>query len=111
MTMRSGLLAWNIEFQRSDEPIPYLDSLPKMPHSVDDAVSVLKKLLKEDALKTIRNMKEDDLIDLHFGLGLFIRNGFDLWRGNTDLLRACGTDHPDNASGVIIHALWTSLRE
>ena len=55
-------------------------------------------------------LKEDELIDLHFGLGLSIRNSFGLHDANSKLLRDCGSDNPDDASAVIIKALWTKLK-
>jgi hypothetical protein len=53
----------------------------------------------------------DDLVDLHFGLGLWIRNNFGLWGGNTTLIRDTGARDADDAGGVIIEALWNRLRE
>jgi len=62
MTMHNDRFGWNIQLERSEEPIPYLEALPKMPHTIGDAVSALKNVLKEDDLKTIRDMKKEDLI-------------------------------------------------
>ncbi|WP_431065683.1 DUF6794 domain-containing protein [Methylotuvimicrobium sp.] len=55
-------------------------------------------------------MPEDDLIDLHFSLGLAIRNAFGLHEPGSKLLASCGTSHPNDASGVIISALWRALQ-
>lgn len=72
----------------------------------------------------IRAMRKDDLIQFHFGWGMSIRNAFGLWGGNAALMRSCaewrygvgkGPDatfmHPDDASGVIIEAVWQRLRK
>jgi uncharacterized protein DUF6794 len=51
-----------------------------------------------------------------------IRNAFGLWQGNAALLKSCaearygpGPDamfmHPDDASGVIIEAVWRRLQQ
>ena len=77
LTMWNQLLGRTIEVRCSDEPNHYLQSLPQFPRTVDEAVQVLKKMLRQE-----------DLISLHLGLGQYIRNGFDLWRGNSELLRA-----------------------
>ncbi len=57
-------------------------------------------------------MTHADLVTLHFGLGLAIRNEFGLLAGNKSLLAACGSPdmHPDSASAVIIRTLWECLR-
>jgi len=56
-------------------------------------------------------MRKEELISLHFTLGLDIRNRDGLWSGNESLvLSACGTPcHPDDASMRIIEALWRQL--
>jgi len=43
---------------------------------------------------------------MHFTAGSEIRNALGLWTGNRELLDDVGTDHPDDAAAVIIHALW-----
>src|SRR5262249_1328915 len=96
----------------------------------------------------LRSMREEDLIDLHFSLGMGIRNTFPIW-GNEPLLRSCTLErrprieaemkkalanargdkraenairelfgrllqqesvHPDDDSGLIIHAAWERLQ-
>ena len=52
----------------------------------------------------------DDLIDLHFTLGLWIRNNLGLWQGNDFLLAATGGQCPDEASNTIIQLVWRRLR-
>ena len=62
-------------------------------------------------------MDEEDLVDLHFSLGAYIRNEFGLWSGNGQLIEDCrrvSMDqylHPDQASSVIIRELWKQLRK
>ena len=86
------------------------------PITVDDAVQMLISDLPLKEKTTIANMDESDLIDLHFSLGLSIRNRF-LYPRNEKLLESCrsvGQDkylHWDQASSVIIKALWKRLRK
>ena len=58
------------------------------------------------------NTAEADLGILDLSLGTAIRNEFGLWEANTALLAACGSPdmHPDDASQVIIRALWEVLQ-
>ena len=53
---------------------------------------------------------EDDLIAFHHGWGTHIRNHYNLWQ-KPALLKATGKEHPDDASLVIIKAVWKALRE
>ena len=55
-------------------------------------------------------MEKDDLINAHFGLGMWIRNNFGLWDGNTSLKEDAGQSHPDSVALVIMERLWIQLR-
>lgn len=89
---------------------------PQEIETVDDAV---ERLILELPLKdktTIANMDEADLADLHFSLGLSIRNKF-LYPANEKLLESCRSVsrdkflHWDQASAVIIKELWKQLKK
>ena len=80
------------------------------PVTVDQAVGVLLGMLPKDETAKIAAMSQDDLINLHFGLGAWIRNNFGLWTQNTALLENTGKSHPDDAAVVIIEALWNRLQ-
>jgi hypothetical protein len=93
--------------------IALLHAHPYWPLDVEHAVAELLVRLPDDDHDTIRQLAAADLVTLHFGLGLAIRNEFGLLAGNTALLAACGSPdvHPDSASAVIIRALWECLRD
>lgn len=67
-------------------------------------------LVPEDEQARIAYMTEDDLPELHMGLGQWVRNHLGLWCDNTALMAATGEDNADDASGVIVKAFWESLR-
>lgn len=90
----------------SDEP-----ANPDYPASIEAAVRLLQSMVPPEELVKITQMEEGDLIGLHFGLGMWIRNNFGLWKGNKALLLETGKRHPDDASEVIITALWRTLRD
>lgn len=90
----------------SDEPVN-----PDYPASIEAAVRLLQSMVPPEELVKITQMEEDELIRLHRGLGMSIRNNFGLWKGNKALLLETGKRHPDDASGVIITALWRTLRD
>jgi hypothetical protein len=80
------------------------------PETVDEAVEWLITVLEDRHKMLLTIMREDELIDLHFGLGLSIRNSFGLHDADGKLFRDCGVDNSDDASDVIIKALWNKLK-
>lgn len=56
------------------------------------------------------NTAEEDLIEFHNSWGRDIRNRYNLWQ-NQELVKATGTNHPNDASGVIIKSVWKALQE
>ncbi|MGD9162857.1 MAG: hypothetical protein PVG39_30910 [Desulfobacteraceae bacterium] len=88
---------------------------PLFPGTIEE---VIEKLLYEMSLKEktrIANMDESDLLYLYPTLGSYIRNRF-LWKENKPLIQDCmnrsGRDDidGDEASAVIINALWEHLK-
>jgi len=81
------------------------------PETVVEAVARLMMVLDSEQKIAIATMQEEDLIDLHFSLGMAIRNTFGLHKADSKLLMSCGVIHPDDASGVIIKELWHGLNK
>lgn len=88
-----------------------MQSADKFPTTIDAAVRVLLGLVPAEELGTITQMAEGDLINVHLGLGQWIRNNFGLWKENLGLMEATGASDPDEASGVIVKALWQQLQD
>ncbi|WAK04588.1 DUF6794 domain-containing protein [Methylobacter sp. YRD-M1] len=80
------------------------------PETVDEAVDRLIVILEDEHKAVIASLREEDLIDLHFDLGLAIRNAFGLHEPDSKLLASCGIAHPDDAAGTIIQVLWRTLQ-
>jgi len=82
------------------------------PSTVQATVSDLLASLPADDKAKVRATKKADLIMYHHGWGTGIRNHYGLWRGNEKLIEsACGKGcHPDDASMVIIEAVWSALQ-
>lgn len=86
------------------------------PETVADAVDRLMMILDGEQKLAIAAMQKEDLINLHFGLGMAIRNAFGLHEQGSKLLASCNNNelynsvHPDDASGMILLALWRRLR-
>jgi hypothetical protein len=87
-----------------------------LPETVDEAVDFLISNVSLKDKSTIAKMSEDELGNLHFTFGLFVRNRL-LYPRNDKLLESCRQEskdkylHWDQASTVIIKKLWEKLRD
>jgi hypothetical protein len=82
------------------------------PTTVEEAVDRLLLELEPFNCMYIRDLKETSLSVLHYGLGMAIRNSFGLHHPDSVLLAACTTTgDADDASQVIITALWQRLQD
>lgn len=80
------------------------------PETVDEPIARLRSILDDAQKTTIARVREEDLIDLHFGLGVAIRNAFGLHEPNNKLL-AFLQPHPSNdTSETVINKLWSRLK-
>lgn len=81
-----------------------------IPDSVESAVDRLMAVLDRHEQAEIAAMSLDDLVvNYHFSLGQQIRNAFGLWGENPALMASCGSLVADDASSVILTALWVRL--
>ena len=84
----------------------------ELPKTLAEAVERLDRILDPNDKRSLAKTPKDDLeVIYHFGLGTAIRNAFELHTGNPALLASCGASHPDDASTVIIEALWDRLQK
>ena len=81
------------------------------PRTLDEAVRRIIDDMGDAGRKMVRDTKKEKLILFRHGWGTGIRNEFGLWRGNTNLLADCHAEHPDDASMVIIEAVWQRLQK
>lgn len=78
----------------------------RKPATIAEACDILDAVLSAEDRDAFLDMTEDDLIGLHFGLGMWIRNNFGLWQGNEALMRELKGIEPDGASMTLIRAYW-----
>ena len=83
----------------------------RWPVTVDEAVGVVIATLSDEDKASIAAMAKSELIGLHFWLGAWIRNNLGLWKGNRPLLECTDAPNADDASMVIVEAVWRRLRE
>ncbi len=86
----------------------------EMPGSVDEAVSYLAETLPAESIGQLRALAEADLIQTHFGLGMYVRNHFSLWSPQSrimmDAKQRFNITHEDDVSAEIIRLLWQKVR-
>src|SRR5512143_1032332 len=88
----------------------------KKPEAVDEAVDRLMSEMKLQALMKLAKMPEDDLVNLHFTVGMWIRNNF-VYPRNDKLLQSCREVSRDKylhfaqLHMVVIRELWKKLQE
>lgn len=81
------------------------------PQTVEEAVDDILAHMNIEDKERIRNTKKEDLITYHHGWGTGIRNAYGLWAGNKSLMKDTKANHPDDASMVIIKAVWAKLQK
>jgi hypothetical protein len=93
------------------------EPVTQYPRSVKEAVDQLYANLSLNDEVRLATMNEEDLIDVHSSLGHRIRNEFGLWKGNNALLESCRIRsdrqdiHIDDASMIIVKALWSKVKK
>ena len=80
------------------------------PIKLTEIVADVIKNMSEADKATVIDTAEDDLIQFHNSWGMGIRNGYNLWHDKA-LVKELGAEHPDDASMVIIKAIWKVLQE
>ncbi len=92
-----------------------LKIMENLPQTINQAVA---KLLKELPIKQkteFANITEENLINLHFSYGTYVRNKFCIWE-NEKLMESCNAISGENnldedaASALIIKRLWKRLQ-
>jgi Domain of unknown function (DUF6794) len=82
-----------------------------IPRDLDDCFAQLKQLLEPVDIEKMKSGTENDMIEYHFTLGLWMRNNWGLW-GSSRLAKwfnAQGVEHPDDMSGIILNSFWRHL--
>jgi len=82
------------------------------PTNLEEAVIQLTKILPDTTQQKILLMTEQEFLGgSHFGLGMWIRNNWGLWRGGelAKEFKAKGIFHPDDMSGIILTSYYRQL--
>lgn len=81
----------------------------------EKAVAYLLETLSPENREVVRNTKREDLIEFHLSSwGMWMRKELGLWGDNFHLLRDLspnGPIHADDASAILVRAVWERLQE
>ena len=83
------------------------------PIDLADAVMHLEKIVDDSTKTWIMGLEEDDYLgSVHFSMGLWIRNNWDLWKGGklADHFHSLDITHPDDMSGIILTCFYRELK-
>jgi hypothetical protein len=101
--------------QRIWEVHPTHDSTTKtgvhIPKNLDECFAELDRMIHPDLIKKMRSEPQTEMIQYHFGLGMWMRNNWELW-GDSRLCKFfnnIGIQHPDDMSGIILNSYWAHL--
>jgi len=79
------------------------------PRTVVAAADWLQSVLPACVLDLIATADEEEVVDLHFALGAYIRSRLGLWEGNRALQADAGAWNPVAVSRAVTKALWQKL--
>lgn len=84
----------------------------RWPVTVDEAVDEVYGWLSEGERRDLAYMHDEEMSNLHMGLGMSVRDGLGMWSGNTSLMGNCedGSWSPDECARVILAAFKRRLR-
>ncbi len=95
-------------------PTPDSSSITKVyvPENLEDTFKELEKMLSPELLKEMKEGKEQDMVRYHMGLGMWIRNNWQLWSGGrlAKYFNSIRIYHPDDMSGIILETFWCHLK-
>lgn len=84
-----------------------------IPKNLKDAIEYLNCVWSEFDKTEFKNKEEKEAVtELHFGTGMSIRNGWDLWKGKNRICRffkSKGIFHPDDISSIILTSFHRHL--
>ncbi len=82
-----------------------------IPQNLEECFVELNKVLSKEDIETFKNKKEEEIVDYHFGLGMWMRNNWGLWKGSrlAKYFNNMGIFHPDDMSSIILNSFHRHL--
>jgi len=78
-----------------------------MPKNIEEAVSIVMDAMSSNQKEELRQVSEENLINEHFGFGMWVRNLLGHWVPPTEGVEY--PTHPDDISAEITAIIWKKL--
>lgn len=107
----NGVTGW-YSFRYGKSETEYDNIPPTFFLSADEIVTDLINRLPGEDIDNIQKRSQEDLISLHFGFGMWIRNTYGMWHESNPHINVtdCNSDfHPDQYSFSVIEQLHKKL--
>src|SRR5512144_2123601 len=90
-----------------------MNKLDWKPVTLEECMRAFREMLSPEEQMQITMMSKDELGRCHHGLGQWIRNNWDLWKGGELLehMKSLGFTHPDDMSQSIIEEWWARMNK
>ena len=84
-----------------------------IPEDLESAFKELSSMLSPILIDEMKNNSEEDMIQYHRGLGMWLRNNWGLWGSSklSNYFKNIGINHPDDMSGIILDSYWRKLND
>ncbi len=89
----------------------FMEANSRYPKTLAEAVNRLALIANQEQRSFLASIEEDELPSLHFCFGYAIRGAFGLRDTNSELLKDCQALNPEDASLLIVKALWKKINE
>ena len=79
------------------------------PNNIEEAVLIVVSEMSSEQEKHLKQVRKEDLINEHFGLGMWVRNLLGHWV--PPAYREKYPVHPDDVSNKITELIWDKLQQ
>jgi len=79
------------------------------PKNINDTVTIVLETMSSNQKNQLLHIREEDLINLHFDFGMWVRNLLGHWV--PPIVEGEYPAHPDNISSEITELIWKKLQK
>lgn len=99
--------------QLSQRNADTLGTISKIPTTLNECFNALDTIFTDELKEWVICLPQEEFgVRMHFGVGLYMRNNWNLWKGGelASYLESKSFEHPDNMSGIILYLYHRKLR-
>ena len=80
------------------------------PNNIEEAVAIVLAAMSAEQIKHLKQIREENLINEHFGYSSWVRNLLGHWIPPMPKGEVYNPAHPDDISGKITEMIWRRLQ-